>query len=278
MRRPRLPLAALGGTSLVALVAVAVLAPLIAPFDPRAFVGESLLQPSGRHLLGTNNVGQDLFSQVVWGARASLVVAVGAATLAVLLGVVLGVGAGLMGGLVDIVVARTIDVILAVPRLPLLVLVAALTATRTANVVVLIALITWPVAARVVRSQTLTLRSRGFVLAARGFGGGAFYVIRRHLVPALGPVLVAEFVAIASAAILLEAELAFLGLADPTSVSWGLMLNRALLQPGLYFTPLWTWWVLPPGFAIAWAVTGFVFLGVGLEPVFNPRWRRAAAK
>ncbi len=276
MKALRFPLAMAGGAMVVALVAVALLAPVLAPYDPRALAGDSLQSPSARHLLGTNNLGQDIFSQVIWGARASLTVAVGAASLAVALGVLVGIGAGLLGGLVDVVVMRVVDVFLAVPRLPLLVLVAALAGARPANVIFVIALITWPVAARVVRSQTLSLRGRGFVHAARGFGGGLFYLMRRHLVPALGPLLIAEFVAIASVAVLLEASLAFLGLADPTTVSWGLMLNKALVQPGLYFTPLWTWWVLPPGFAIALAVLGFAFLGVGLEPVLNPRWRRAA--
>ncbi len=276
MRALRSPLAAAGAALLAALVAVALLAPVLAPYGPRAIAGQSLQPPSARHLLGTNNLGQDIFSQVIWGARISLAVAVGAAALAVTLGVVVGVSAGVIGGLVDVVVMRVVDVFLAVPRLPLLVLVAALAGARPANVILVIALITWPVAARVVRSQALSLRTRGFVHAARGFGGGLPYLMRRHLVPALGPLLLAEFVAIASNAILLEASLAFLGLADPTAVSWGLMLNKALVQPGLYFTPLWTWWVLPPGFAIALAVLGFAFLGVGLEPVLNPRWRRAA--
>ncbi|MDP8970521.1 MAG: ABC transporter permease [Actinomycetota bacterium] len=274
MNALRFPLALLGGAVLAALVAVAVLAPLIAPYDARALAGDSLEQPSARHLLGTNNIGQDIFSQVIWGTRASLAVAVGAASLAVALGVLVGIGAGLVGGLADVVAMRVVDVFLAVPRLPLLVLVAALVGAGRESVILLIALITWPVAARVLRSQTLTLRTRGFVRAVSGFGGGPFYVMRRHLVPNLGPILVAEFVAIASKAVLLEASLAFLGLADPTAVSWGLMLNRAVFQPGLYFTPLWTWWVLPPGFAIALAVLGFALLAVGLEPLMNPRWRR----
>ena len=95
--------------------------------------------------------------------------------------------------------------------------------------------------------------------------------MRRHVVPALGPLVIASFVLVASNAILLEASLAFLGLSDPTGFGWGLMLNKALLDPGLYFTSVWLWWVLPAGFAITLAVVGFSFLGVGLEPIFNPR-------
>ena len=274
MRALRSPLVLVGGGLLVTLVAAAVLAPAIAPYDPRALAGDALQPPSRRHLLGTNNIGQDIASQIVWGARTSLTVAVGAATLAIVVGVVVGVTAGLLGGVTDVVAMRVVDVFLAIPRLPLLVLVGALVGANRPTLIVLIAAIAWPVVARLLRSQTLTLRRRGFVDAARGFGGGVGYVVRRHLLPAVAPIAASSFILIAGNAILLEAELAFLGLSDPTGVSWGLILNRALLQPGLYFVDAWMWWVLPAGFAITLAVMGFTFLGVGLEPVLNPRWKR----
>lgn len=277
MRALRSPLVLGGGGLLAALVAAAVLAPVLAPYDPRALAGDSLQPPSGRHLLGTNNIGQDILSQIMWGARTSLVVALGAASLAIAAGTVVGVGAGLLGGAADLVAMRVVDVFLAVPRLPLLVLVAALVGADRTALVVLIAVITWPVVARLLRSQTLSLRQRGFVSAARGFGGGPAYVARRHLVPAVAPLMASSFILISSNAILLEASLAFLGLSDPTGVSWGLMLNRALLHPGLYFTDAWMWWVLPAGFAITLAVMGLAFLAVGLEPVLNPQWDRPAA-
>lgn len=261
----------IGGVLVLALAAAAVFAPWIAPYDPRALAGDSLQPPSTRHLLGTNNLGQDLFSQVVWGARAALSVALGAATLTIIVGVFVGVGAGLLGGLADIVAMRVVDVVLAVPRLPLLILVAALVGPSRTNLILAIGLTLWPVIARMVRSQAVSVRQRGFVAAADGFGGGALYVMRRHLVPAVAPIIVAGFVAVAGNAVLLETGLAFLGLADPTAISWGLILNRALAHPGLYFSPLWTWWVLPAGFAISVLVLGFMFLGVGLEPALNRR-------
>ena len=274
MRSLRSPLVLTGMALLGLLLLVAVLAPLVSPYDPQAVTGDSLERPSGQHLLGTNNVGQDIFSQIVFGSRSSLSVAVGAAVLTVVVGVLIGVTAGLVGGLADTVAMCLADVFLALPRLPLLVVIAALAGPSRANLVFAIGLMIWPVVARVVRAQTLSLRQRGFVRAARGFGGGLVHVIRRHLVPALGPVIVTAFVNVAAVAVLLEAGLAFLGLADPNAVSWGLMMNRALLQPGLYFTPMWTWWVVPTGLAITLAVLAFTFLGVGLEPVINPRWRR----
>ncbi|MDP9070232.1 MAG: ABC transporter permease [Actinomycetota bacterium] len=276
MRALRSPLVLLGGALLAFVVVVAVLAPVLSPHDPRALSGDSLERPSARHLLGTNDIGQDIFSQVIWGARTSLTVAVGAAALTIVVGILVGVGAGLRGGMVDLIAMRLADVFLAVPTLPLLVLVAALAGPRRSNLVLAMGLMIWPVVARTVRSQTLSLRGRGFVRSARGFGGGPLYVMRRHLAPALGPIIVAAFVNVAAVTVLLEASLSFLGLADPTTVSWGLVLHRALTQQALYFTSLWTWWVLPAGFAISLAVLGFTFLGVGLEPILNPRWKRVA--
>lgn len=263
------------GLGLVAfLVVVAALAPVIAPYDPKALVGDSLQRPSGRHLLGTNDAGQDIFSQVVWGARSSLYVAFGSVIVALFMAVVLGVAAGLLGGIVDTVVMRFADMTLAIPILPFLIFVAVLAGPSRMAGVLVIGFLGWPQVARVVRSQTLTLRARGFVLAARGFGAGPVYVMRRHLFPALGPVIAANMVFVAGIAVTLESGLAFVGLGDPTAVSWGSVLNRALLHQGLYFSWIWTWWLLPPGLAITATVLGFTFVGVGLEPTFNPRWGR----
>ena len=265
------------GTAIVAgLAAVAMLAPVLAPYDPRALAGDSLQAPSGRHFLGTNDIGQDVLSQLIWGARASLVVAVTTAAMAVTGGALVGLAAGLVGGWADTFTMRVVDVVLAFPRLPLLVLVAALAGASRVSVIVVMTFLTWPVIARLVRSQALSLRQRGFVHAAQGFGAGVGYVIRRHLVPAVGPLLAAGFVAVAANAVLLEASLAFLGLSDPTAVSWGLIINRALAHPGLYFSAAWAWWLVPAGVAIALAVLGFSLLGLGLEPALNPRWRRAS--
>ena len=263
-----------GAGLVVLLVVAALLAPVIAPYPPDVPSGPSYAPPSLDHPVGTNNLGQDMLSRLIWGARASLIVALGAATLALAIGVVVGVTAGLVGGAFEVLAMRVVDILLAVPRLPLLVLVAALAGAGLLTITVLIGLLFWPPMARIIRSRTLSLLGRGFVESARGFGAGLPYLIRRHLLPALGPLVAVEFVAVASNAVLLEASLAFLGLADPTAVSWGLDINRALAEPGIYFTSAWLWWVLPTGFAITTAIMGFTLLGVGLEPRLNPRWER----
>ncbi len=257
------------------LTLVALLAPVIAPYDPHALAGPSLASPSETHLLGTNDLGQDIFSQLIWGTRVSGIVAVSAAALAVGIGVAVGSLAALIGGWVEFLIMRIIDVFLAIPHLPLLILVAALAGPSRATLILLIGLAGWPGIARVAHGQALLLVRRGYVDAARGFGAGWFYAIRRHIVPVLLPIAGASFVNWAGIAVALQAGLAFLGLDDPTGVSWGGVLNRALAHEGVYFTSEWLWWVLPAGLAISVATIGLAFLGTGLEPRANPRWRRA---
>lgn len=265
------------GAGIVGAMAIAALfAPLLAPFDPRAVSGPSLASPSGAHLLGTNDAGQDLFSQLIWGARASAMVAAPAAGLGVLAGLVVGGLAGLRGGWVDVASMRVVDLFLAVPVLPLLILVAALAGPSRGTVVLVIAGIAWPGIARVLRSATLGLVGRGHVQAARGFGAGPVYLLRRHIAPALGPLVAASFVAWAATAVILQSGLAFLGLSDPTEVSWGGILNRALSHEGVYFTTQWIWWVLPAGVAITLASVGLSFVGIALEPRLDPRLGRGS--
>lgn len=268
------PLLTAGLIIVLLLTAVAVLAPYIAPFGPKAIVGDALQHPSSRHLLGTNDAGVDIFSELVWGARSTLIVASAATALVMAIGVLLGLVAGLYGGLAETVVMRSGDVVLAIPAIPLLIFIASLAGPSRGVAIVSIGLLGWPQVARVVRSQTLSLRSRGFVHATRGYGAGPLYVMRRHLVPALGPIIAANLAFMAGLAVTIEAGLAFIGLGDPTTVSWGAMLERALRHQAIYVSSLWVWWLLPAGLAITTAVLGFTFVGVGLEPRFNPRWTR----
>jgi len=269
------PLLVAGLVIVATLAVVALLGPLIAPYDPHALSGDAVEPPSRDHLLGTNDIGQDIFSEVVIGTRSSLGVALPAAALALIIGVMVGVGGALRGGRTGAVTMRVVDGFLALPGFPLVILLAALTGGSPLALILVITMAGWPQLARVLHSQTLPLRDRGFVRAARGFGAPPRYVILRHLVPALGPTAAAGFVQWAATAVVLESGLTFLGLGDPTAVSWGAILNRALEYQGLYYGSLWVWWVLPAGFAITLAALGFTFVGVGLEPTFNPKWRRA---
>lgn len=272
------PLLLAGLVILGLVLAVAVFAPLLASYDPKQPIADSpsLAQPSARHWLGTDDSGRDIFSQLVYGARASLIVAVVSGSLAMVGAILVGVLPVLIGGAADWLSNRFVVFLLALPGIPLLVLVGSLAGNNRTAIIAVIAFAGIAPNARTLRSQTLSLRERGFISAARGFGGGPLYVMRRHLLPGLGPLILVGFVSWAGLAIGLEAGLAFIGLGDPSSISWGIMLSRALAQRAIYFSDMWTWWVLPPGLAIALTAVGFTFVGVALEPSFNPRWLRAA--
>ncbi len=268
------PLLASGLVILVAMVLVALLAPLIAPYDPKAITGEAFGEPSSEHLLGTNDAGSDIFSRLVMGSRTSLIVAGAATAMILVIGVAVGLTAGLRGGFLDTALMRLVDVLIALPVLPLIIFIAALAGPSLILSILLIGLFEWPRTARIVRSQSLSLRNRGFVGIARGFGAGPVYVMRRHLLPALGPVIAANLVFVAGVAVTIEAGLAFLGLGDPAAVSWGSELNRALQHREIYIGWLWASWLLPVGLALTLAMLGFTFIGVGLEPRFNRRSNR----
>ena len=266
----------LAGVVLVsAFTVIGALAPWVAPYSPSAISGDTFERPSWAHLLGTNDAGADIFSRLVWGTRTTLVVAVCATALILAVGMALGLTAGLRGGLADTVVMRIADVFLALPVIPLLIFIAALAGPSLTLSILMIGLFTWPQTARIVRSQTLSLRQRGFVDIARGLGGGPLYVMRRHLVPALGPVIGANLVFVAGVAVTTEAAMSFLGLGDPSAVSWGAELNRALQNDQITLGSLWLWWMVPFGLALTVAILGFTLIGVALEPRFNPRWSRA---
>jgi len=256
-------------------VAVGSLAPWLAPHDPKRPTGRSFESPSAAHLLGTNDAGVDIFSRLIWGSRTTLLVVVSATTLVLVIGIAVGLTAGLRGGFADTAIMRLVDVFLGLPVLPVLIFIAALAGPSLPLSILMVGLFTWPQTARIVRSQTLSLRRRGFVDSARGFGGGPLYVVRRHLIPALGPVIGANLVFVAGLAVTTEAALSFLGLGDPSAVSWGAELNRALSDRQITVGSLWLWWMVPFGLALTLAVMGFTLIGVALEPRFNPRWSRS---
>ncbi|HEU0127031.1 MAG TPA: ABC transporter permease [Pseudonocardiaceae bacterium] len=272
----RSPLMIIGVMLITILVLVGVFAPLIAPYDPEAVTGPALQQPSGAHWLGTDVPGRDIFSQLVYGARASLVVALVGSSLALIGGILLGALPALLGGRTDTLSNRLVVFMLALPSFALLVLIGALAGPNEAAIILVVSFTGIAPNARILRSQALTLRDAGYVTAARGFGGGRLYVLRRHLLPGMGPQLAVRWVEWASTAVALQAALAFLGLGNPSTASWGLMINRALAQSNIYFSPMWVWWVLPAGFAVTLTILGFAFVGIAVEPAFNPRWLRSS--
>lgn len=274
-REPTMGALGWAGVAIVGAFAVlAVLAPSISPYRTTALSGRPLEAPGSEHLLGTNSVGQDVLSQLLSGARVSLFVAAVAGGGAVLIGALVGMVAGWLGGIVDAVLMRFVDVVLVVPKVPLLILVGALVGPALGSIALIIALTSWPPGARVVRSQVLSLRRRAHMKAAVGFGAGTVHMLRRHVAPEIGLILAAGLVAAAGRAVMLESGLAFLGLGDPSRASWGSIMRDALDFAVLFETDAWRWWLLPPLAAVSLFLLGIAFVGVGVEARLNPRLAR----
>jgi ABC-type dipeptide/oligopeptide/nickel transport system permease subunit len=274
--RPRALHGSPGVVLLVGFFLLGLAAPWLAPYDPLAYAGRPLEAPSAVHWLGTNDVGQDILSELVHGTRVSLLVGTVAAAASLGLAVVWGTAAGYLGGWTETLLMRAVDVLMAMPHLPLMVLLAAYLAPSVGTTILVISLLGWLVPTRVVRAQTLSLRSHEFVHAARAMGGDPWYVVARHLLPALSPILAAAFVGLAGRAVMLEAGLAFLGLGDPIARSWGATMRAALSYSGIFFTPHWAWWLLPAGLCVSLLVLAFTLVGLDLETRLDPRLRQRA--
>lgn len=264
------------GLSLVGIVSVlAVLAPFIAPFDPNAVnvdpgLAKIFQPPSTEHWMGTDALGRDVFSRMLHGARVSLWVGFVSVGLATFIGVTLGLLAGYYGGLVDEAIMRLVDIMLCFPSFFLILAVIAFLEPSLVNIMVIIGLTSWMGVARLVRAETLTLRERDFVAAARLAGTRPSRILFRHILPnALAPVLVSATLGIAGA-ILTESALSFLGLGmQPPMASWGNMLLEGKQALGI------AWWLSTfPGFAILLTVLGYNLLGESLRDILDPRLSR----
>lgn len=270
LRRPRGRGFLLWGAGLLlVLAAVAIAAPLLAPYDPAVRVGRPFSPPTSVHLLGTNDVGQDLLSELLYGARVSLLVGGVAALVAMLIGTVVGVVAGYARGWVDVAAMRLVDVVLCLPVLPLTIVIGVFLGPGLSTQIVVIASVMWAGVARELRAQVLSVREQDHVQAVRAMGAGPGYALRRHVLRAVVPLVVPQFVLAIKTAILLEASLAFLGLGDITAKSWGTMLYFAHARSA-FLTDAWLWWVVPPGTAIAATVLGFALLGCAFEERARP--------
>ena len=266
----------LGIGSLVVLILIAIVAvaaPLIAP-EPSGYSAAVLEPPSSEHWFGTDHIGQDVFAQIVWGSRTSLAVGLGASALAIVLGAIVGVGAAYFPKL-NTTLGILIDVMLSLPVLPLMILIAALVGPSVSTLVVVIAVFSWPEVARVVRSQALPVVTLTYVNAAHVIGASNLWVLARHVVQAVTPVIVVSVVLTASKAVLSEAGLSFLGLGDPNSWSWGTVLYNAQ-RSGVLASAWWT--ALFPSLAILVLVVAATLCSLGYNDARNPRTRGDSAR
>ncbi len=267
----------IGGFLLAGAVFVATFAPAFTRYSPTEPSGVPFGRPSATHPLGTNDVGQDLLSQLLFGTRLSLVIALSAAVIAVFLGLAVAVVAGYYRGLAETVLMRLVDLTLGFPFLMLVIVLAAFFGRGLGTTIGVLATVLWARPARVLRSQVLKLRELDHVLAARAMGASGLWAISRHIVPRITPLAAAQFVRAANIAVMLEASLSFLGLGDPNRISWGTMLYFANARSAL-LTDAWKWWILPPGMALTVVILGLAFLGYAVEEWADPRLRRPASR
>ena len=264
----RNPMGVGSAVALGLLVVVAVAAPLVADY-PSGFSPEVLNPPSGAHWFGTDNLGRDVFAQVVWGTRVSMFVGFAASALAIAFGVVVGI-LGAYVRQVDTLLRMVVDLSLSLPVLPLMILVAALAGPSLPTIILVISFFSWPEVARVVRSQALAVVGLPYMDAARILGGRHLWILRKHLLPAVAPVISVTVVLTASRAVLSEAGLSFLGLGDPTSWSWGRILYESQ-QSGSMTTAWWTTFF--PSMAILVLVIAATLVAIAYNDARNPRAR-----
>jgi peptide/nickel transport system ATP-binding protein/peptide/nickel transport system permease protein len=272
----RNPLGIVGLALLIVIVTMALGANWLAPYDPNKLSGKPFEQPSSTHWLGTNDIGQDILSELIFGARISLLIGVLSAGIALVIGTAMGLLAGYYRGFIGALIMRLVDVVLVIPFVPLMVLLAAYLGQNIWNLIAVIGLLIWARPARVIRSQVLSLSERDYVTAARAVGAQDGHILIRHILPGVLSLSLAQFVLATSGSILLEAALSFLGLGDPTQKSWGTVLYYAQAR-NAFLSGAWVWWVLPPGLMITASVLGFALLGFALEEALNPRLQARTA-
>ncbi|MFC4942194.1 ABC transporter permease [Pseudonocardia sp. GCM10023141] len=257
-------------------VVVAVIGPWIAPYDPSALGSDVLAPPSGAHWLGTTHVGQDVFSQLLVGTRGVLVVGMIAGVVATALAVLVGVSAGFLGGVADELLSALSNIFLVIPALPLVIIITGrLPDAGGVTVALVLAFTSWGWGARVLRAQTLSLRNRDFIQAARANGESTWRIVWFETLPNLTAVIASSFVATVTFAILSQVTLAFIGVTSISEWNWGTVLFWAQSSQALP-RGAW-WWFVPAGLCIATLGTAFTLVNFGIDEFVNPRLRMAGA-
>jgi peptide/nickel transport system permease protein len=270
----------MGGLGLLVLFGLMALASFIPPlldpmYHPMSGVDPEIdtsVGPSARHLLGTDFMGRDILSQLLTGARVALLIGVSAAFMAVAIGTMVGMVAGYFGGIVDTLLMRLADIVMVLPGLLVILILSSVAGQLSIwNLVLIIALLKWAGVSRIIRSQTLSLKVRPYVEAARVAGASHTRIMFRHMLPNVLPLSFLYMTFGVTSAILIEASLSFLGFGDPSTVSWGMMLQWVWKTGHMFKAP---YWLLPPGICISLITLAFYLIGRAMDEVLNPRLRK----
>ncbi len=273
------PLGKTGVTLLIIFMLMAISSffiPLIDPmYDPMTGIDpliKTSTGPSMQHFLGTDNVGRDLFAQLMEGAKVAFIVGLSSAFISIVMGTVIGMISGYAGGMTDIILMRIADIIMIMPSLVILLILASLFGQFNIWIIVfIIAIMRWPAVSRIIRSQTLSLKSRPFIEASKVAGASNIRIIFRHIMPNVLPLAFLYMTFRVTSAILVEAALSFLGFGDPSQVSWGMMLQWVWKSGYMFQAP---YWMIPPGLCISLLTLSFYLLGRAMDEVLDPRLRK----
>lgn len=261
--------AKLGLALLLFFILVAVLAPWVAPYDVHTRVGPIYAPPSLSHPLGLDDGGIDMLSLLIWGGRNSLIIGFAASLVAMVIGGGIGIVSGYFGGWSDVGLMRITDYFVAIPDLPLAIIVAAVWGPSLSHLIFVIALLLWTTTARIVRAQVKSVRERVYVKRERSLGASDARIIFRHVLPQIGPLLIANTVLTVAVAIFDETALAFLGLGVPGAITWGNIIEIAFLRTAISSGAWWA--IIPAGLCVALVIMGCFWFGQAIEDALNPR-------
>ncbi len=264
----RQPQTIVGLAVLAFFVLIALLSPVLAP-DPKAQVGAVFEAPSRAHPLGTDGGGAGMVELLIAGTRVSLMVGFAAAVVSALIGGTIGLLAGFFGGKLDTILMRFTDYVLVIPDVPLMIVAAALFGRSLTNIIVIIGVIYWTTTARLIRSQVTSVRERVYVKRSRALGAGNTRLVSKHILPQVAPLLIANTVLLVAYAIFAETFITFLGLGDPSLISWGRLIENAFTDDAL-LNDAW-WAIVPPGVCVACVVLACTMVGQATEDSLNPR-------
>ncbi|MBW2591955.1 MAG: ABC transporter permease [Deltaproteobacteria bacterium] len=266
------PMGFAGLAIIILFLAMAFFAPFLGTQDPAktGAVENLLAPPSSQFWLGTDDLARDIWSQIIYGSRISLTIGFVAALITVLSGTLVGLVSGYYGKMIDEVLMRIVDFFMMLPELPLMIVLAAVLGPSMWNIIMVVSLVSWPTTARVVRSQVLSLKERPFVESSRCIGASNFQLMFAEILPNVIPLMFAQAVLMVTEAIYAEAVLSFLGLGDPTSISWGMMLNHVFVSGVIAES---YWWVTPPIVSIVALIVSFSLLGTAVSDILEPGYK-----
>jgi peptide/nickel transport system permease protein len=263
--------AIVGAAVLAFFILLAIIGPFIEPYSTTKQVGQVYASPSGKHLLGLDDGGIDMLSEVIDGARVSMLVGFAAAAVAMLIGGVVGLLSGYLGNKTDVVLMRITDYFLVIPDVPLMIVAAAVFGRSLLNIILIIGIIYWTSTARLIRAQVKSVRERVYVKRARALGGSHWRLLWNHITPQVAPLLVANTVLTVAIAVFAETYIDFLGLGDPSTISWGHLIQNSLTG-GAIFHKAW-WAIIPPGLCVTIVILAATMIGQAMEDALNPRLR-----